>query len=455
MMPTRTAAIALIVLLTAAEVITVAQSGTAEGVDAFLRGDYQRAVELLKPIAEAFAPSGEGAEFFMAVMYQNGLGVPVDPVRACAFFIKASISGPFQQQAMRLVPDSIAIGEERFKQCTLLLTAGFDNRFEPVTFTLGPGHWVSFELDGATIVYDGKIHPTQVSFESPQSVFLPLQHTVLNVGPTLARRDFIEVVRWIQERPDEWRLMWQLYEVVRDELVDVAAADVATTTGTPPKEPGFNIRNLVHLRVNADGDAEWAVLSGPDKGHEGVIETDAERRAAKEQERKRQEQAKAREEADRRIDWTRRLDAHRPPNFAYPQMEGCGAIFLAASSEDRTEAISVNADRMLLDLSTAPRTFDLATMPNGLDVKLHIYDRPVRQKMFCTDVRELPGPEEETWRAVAGFATIELGAPVNRRQAWPYPATVRITGAEFVNAGGGRVRQTQPLTLSALVGLMF
>jgi hypothetical protein len=36
-----------------------------------------------------------------------------------------------------------------------------------------------------------------------------------------------------------------------------------------------------------------------------------------------------------------------------------------------------------------------------------------------------------------------------------YRVTIRIDGAEFVNAAGVRIRQVQPITLSALAGSMF
>ena len=77
------------------------QTSTADGVDAFVRGDYQRAADILKPIAELSPQPDHVAEFFMAALYETGHGVPVDAVRACALYTRASVdhSSPFGVQA--------------------------------------------------------------------------------------------------------------------------------------------------------------------------------------------------------------------------------------------------------------------------------------------------------------------------------------------------------------------
>ena len=66
---------------------------TVTGVDAFLRGDYTRAAELLRPVVEAW-PSGASdgaAAFFLGSLYDSGLGVPQDGVRDCALYERAGI----------------------------------------------------------------------------------------------------------------------------------------------------------------------------------------------------------------------------------------------------------------------------------------------------------------------------------------------------------------------------
>ena len=68
------------VALIAAVVSSVSsQTGTADGVAAMARGDYQRAVEILKPIAEDWRSKDTVAQFFMAGLYESGHGVLADP----------------------------------------------------------------------------------------------------------------------------------------------------------------------------------------------------------------------------------------------------------------------------------------------------------------------------------------------------------------------------------------
>jgi hypothetical protein len=105
----------------------------------------------------------------------------------------------------------------------------------------------------------------------------------------------------------------------------------------------------------------------------------------------------------------------------------------------------------VLQLSTTPQTFDAAAQQNGLEVMLHVYERPTHSQ-FCTDIG-MPAVPEETWRATRGTITIELTAPgVRTPSPFMYRATVRIVGAEFVNPSGTRVRQERPITLTAIVG---
>ena len=151
------------------------------------------------------------------------------------------------------------------------------------------------------------------------------------------------------------------------------------------------------------------------------------------------------------MDWTRVRDAARTPALTYSDGDGCGNAFLYAWSDDRTEAITVRFDKNRLEFSTTPRTLDAAVQKTDLEVVVHVFERPLRSWPFCTDVTVQEGPVE-TWRAVGGTVTIALSTPGVRAQPWLYRATIHIVGAEFVSATGLRVRQTQPIVLTATVG---
>ena len=165
-----------------------------------------------------------------------------------------------------------------------------------------------------------------------------------------------------------------------------------------------------------------------------------------------EQQAQRRKTADDKVDWNRVGDIRRRASLTYSDADGCGLAFVYGWSDDRMEAITVEADAELLRLSAKPQMFDIERQPSTLKVAVHVYGRPVRSLQFCTDIILLPGPAEEPWRAIAGRITIEMvpitdisGAPRQR-------ATLRLTDAIFENAEGVRVTQTQPIVLTADVG---
>ena len=296
---------ALVMLVGAA--LAHAQSATREGVDAFVRGDYRRAAEILKPIAEQSPQPDAVAAFFMAAMYDTGLGIPADPIRACALYLRAD--GPsfgadrslFAAQAMALMTiRRPTLSREAFDACTWMASNGFDHGFEPVTFVLGPGHWIAWDLRGATITYDGREKRINAPLVRNRFVILPLRYTELAVGPTRsAHRHFIEILTWEPTAtPREWTLMWSLTEVVRADLKGIGSA-LLTTMSAPaaPVDRSFDVRTMVRLAVNDDGNAEWSLLTGPNRAVT-VIETEADR-ADSEEERRR---ARAKEAAGLEID---------------------------------------------------------------------------------------------------------------------------------------------------------
>jgi hypothetical protein len=265
---------------------------TREGLEAFARGDYSRAVQILKPIAESWPSRDHVAEFFMATMYDQGHGVTVDPVRACALYLRVSMDarGPFARPAdelQRRLHGSLSFAE--FQRCARLVNFGFNHGFEPATFVFEPGHWIRIEFDGATITYDGKEKPIDLVFGTGGAMFLPVEHTELTVGPSHStRRHFLELFTWIPREPGRtWTLLWRVVEVVRDNVVPVISAELETVSGErPPDRFSLDARAVARLRVSDTGYAEWVISSGPKQGS-GLIETEAERQERQAQSRAR------------------------------------------------------------------------------------------------------------------------------------------------------------------------
>jgi hypothetical protein len=445
---------AITLAMTAGIAAASAQATTADGVAALLRGDYQRAIDILKPVAEDDHSRDTVAQFFMAGLYQSGQGVPADPLRACALYARAASNAesPFGREASNLFVPSISRDREFQQECMTLANVGFNSGFEPVTFDFGPGHFVEWKLSAASVTYDGHTNRVDMPISDGAGArFLPLRYTRLETGATrMQPRHFVEAFVWQPPvKTGPWTLRWYVYEVVRDEIITIDVAEAVTTAqgDAPPSPTSFDPHEYAQLRVNDDGDAEAAVLKGPHQMTRG-IETDAERREAR-------ETAAARDAELKAVDWKATHDVSRQPTMNYTGAEGCGNVEIYGWSADRAEAVVVRVNASTLSLSSQPATFDLSRQPVDISINVHVYDRAQQRFEFCTDVGRIYGPgsiEPEVWRAVAGTITIEPSTPGARA---PRRTTITLTNVTLRNSAGATVRITRPVKLAAVAGAFF
>jgi hypothetical protein len=258
------------VLLVAAFLFTApaglrAQRGTADALVALSREDYQTAADILRPIAEASDADDPAAQFLLATLYETGRAVPQDRLRACALYFRAAghDASPFASQARRMMYALVRSGREGFfGDCGLVGQVGVDHRLDPVRFDLGPGHSVTWDLKGATIEYQGKTTEVERRLAIRADAFLPLQHTVLRTGPRSdIARHYIEVMVWRRAQANTYALHWHLFEVAGNRVVTVAdQPDLLRRHGRPPADHTLDIRTLIALRVNSNGDPEWQLL---------------------------------------------------------------------------------------------------------------------------------------------------------------------------------------------------
>jgi hypothetical protein len=452
------AIVAAIVAL--APVATSGQAPLNDGVDAFLRGDYAAAAATLRPLAEGPWERDHTAEFFMGILYDQGLGVAADPIRACSLYVRSSANDstlygstpmPLRSAAVELIRiRQRTLDPGQFQECNWRATVGYDHQFDPVTISLGPSHSVGWDVKGATVSYQGVEKHKDFALASMGATFLPLRHTELMTGPARnERRHFIEIFKWAPYlEPRHWALSWMLVEVEREELIPIAHERVTSASGDAPPMSPDAARSLVQIVVNDRGEAEWIIDAAPTRrtaAIESILDRRERTRAA--------EQLQLRSAAEASIDYARIYDLVRAPTLTYPEwnVDGCGDIFVYGVSNDRAEAITVRIDRALLRNATAG-SFDLATPRAGLEVAVHVYDRSIARARFCSDV-VVPGGEEQGWRTAAGTMSVELiPGPLPGRPPFMYRATIRISDAAFVSSSGARAVQTQPIVLTAVVG---
>ena len=432
---------------------------THDGVAAFVQGDYARAVEILKPAAERWQlPFDNTAAFFMALMYDNGLGVGTDPLKACALIFRTMVHPQATSLGLAFAVQAMAddfnarLSPEQIGRCMVQADIGFDRTEQKATFTLAAGHWISIEISPerrgvmAHIEYRGKQNDLELGLPNDASVrYLPFTITELtSLRPRPEPRHFLEAFVFMQAQPGQWTLMWFVFEVVREGLVQVTAVpDLQTVKGDqPPPYELTDLRRLAAIRLNANGDAEWVVFADAQRLTD-IIETPAERDEVA-------AERLAQQEAEKEVDWKLRKPPNRAPSFGYSAANGAGCwrptVF--GWSGDRTEGILLHFGEQ--DFDRVSRSTLVIGRSPGFDVAVHVYDAPQRTFPFCSDVT---GDDGEVWRAVAGTATVEWVPVFRVREPESYRATIRLTGAEFVSATGARVRQSQPITLSAIVHL--
>ena len=447
----------IVAIITIAITGASTQSRTADGVAALVRGDYQQAVEILKPIAEDWRSRDAAAQFFMATLYEAGHGVSADPLRACALYARAGSNSddPFGRQATTLLAASRARGKEFSQHCDQLAHFGFDTGFEPMIFDLGPGHFVDWTLDEATVTYDGRTKTSAIVLGDSGARFLPLQHTELGTGSTRSlTRHFVEAFVWCPNLKSgqwtgQWNLEWSVFEIVRDEMVQIDVPDslIAVDGDAPPSRETFDVREYAALRVDDEGNAEWAVLKGPHTATQR-IQTDDERREDR-------ETATARDAALKRVDWKQRSDVQRQPSMTYVGSGGCGFATVYGWTANRDETILVHVTADQLTSAAQSMVWDISRSPGLLTVSTSVYDGPQREFPVCTDVsvKEEGAVEPEVWQAISGTVSIEFSAPgIRANNPYLRRAVVTLSNLVLRNSVGATVTMSGPLELSAIIG---
>jgi hypothetical protein len=246
---------------------SAAAQTVSDGVQAIAPGDYASAAKILHPLENTPTPD-PAAQFFLAMLYETGSGVRVDRLHACTLYLRAAAiaSNPFRSQADALgreILDPLPPMARDFR------SAADWREPDPVTFTLGPDHWIQVDATGTTVSYLGEERYTQGHLGGSGWRFLPPKHTALNASrPSPTRRHFIELFMWRPNRiaaTPAWTLAWSLSEIVGLESVGVASELNLVTIEAMQPPADFDLTSAARVQLDSDGAAEWVIAAGPNR----------------------------------------------------------------------------------------------------------------------------------------------------------------------------------------------
>ena len=252
----------LVCALTLLATPAAAQSTTEDGIRAMVRGDYQAAARILRPLADDAARPDPVAQFLLAILYDTGYGG--DNGRACGLFLRAATTAnPFMEQSSTI---GALLRDQLGGSASLMCVA--NEKWQggpPQSFALGPGHRIVFADTSTTVTY-GDHEQRTILLLPPGAAFLPIRYTPLAVTrPIVARRHFFEWIAWTPDtavNPSSWTLSWSLSEVVGDQWIVITGEDKLAVVDGPTRPASYDLANLIRLRVNASGEAEFAIAGG-------------------------------------------------------------------------------------------------------------------------------------------------------------------------------------------------
>jgi len=241
---------------------------TREGVRALLRGDYASAARILRPLAEDNPDADPVAQFFMASLYQSGLGVGLNMSRACGLYFRAAAvpTNPLLMQSLVLAEAIRDVDPRQLSyRCNATAEEGWNDP-RPVIFTLDANHSVTIDQTGLTIRYRGEAKRANMELGGPGWVNLPTRYLPVDLAAAVpTRRHFIQFSWWTPDRTSGatiWTLSSVLYEV-RGLEIDWVAGEAMLSTAVGPKPPAStDIDGLASVRSNESGETEWIVSGG-------------------------------------------------------------------------------------------------------------------------------------------------------------------------------------------------
>jgi hypothetical protein len=136
------------------------------------------------------------------------------------------------------------------------------------------------------------------------------------------------------------------------------------------------------------------------------------------------------------------------PALRFGQASGCAGLFLYTWNDDRTEVLTIRADRATVPLPNGMTTLDLAKSKPGVIVRVEVTPSPRDSLPFCSDESPAAGNPPAVWTATAGKIKISL----QRRASAPFtPVSVVVENLVLRGSTGAEVKQRREIRFSAAV----
>jgi hypothetical protein len=244
-----------------------AQTTTRDGVMAIVRGDYDAAARILRPLAEEAPQPDPLAQFIVAMLYGSGQGAAMDPIQACPLFLRAARSpNPFTNQALNLA-HALQNKSPALASLCAAMSADSYRSLPPTSIALGRNHSVVVSSGGVTVDFNGTRRHTTMLVGGVGWTFLPVRHVELAAcRPAGAVRHFIEFFAWSPDETSDqpaWKLGWMVFEIVGADLLAVTSEPNLLASSSPPPAGALDVDRIAQVRCAENGEAEWAILTSP------------------------------------------------------------------------------------------------------------------------------------------------------------------------------------------------
>lgn len=275
-----TTAIGLLVVLLTAESSAAQQvSPLARGLEAFLVGDTQNAIALLKSHIFSADDPDPWAFYALGLAYRDAKGVSEDRVLASAYFsIAAALftrqngeGSTYEQMASRaLEVMRPTLGPEDLNEMNQLLACPHEGPPSALT-TLASQHWVAVERTQWRVAYEGEETIYPVVLPGCRSVVLSVVPSELaspGVPPGDPReRRFLQYFVWVPGRMEGKavkELFWIVEEVRANRMIRAVTEPVYLVDDTASEATEtLNLEQLAQLVLTPSGEIAWTIATEP------------------------------------------------------------------------------------------------------------------------------------------------------------------------------------------------